>query len=181
MKTNLKTSGYSFGCIVFVSAVLLTAFNTQAQTSFEVNLDPLQEVPPHNTPAYGSADLIFDPSAMTLSIVAGTGQYTDLLGGATSVSVSDAAAGANGPTIFTLTLDTPGNTSGTFEGSGTLTAAQVTDLDADNLYINIRDSVYPSGEIRGQILPVPEPTVMALAGLGAMALLTCRRKRHVKN
>jgi hypothetical protein len=144
---------------------------SQAQ-SYVAQLDPFQEVPPHNTPAYGSADLTL--SGTTLSISAGTGSYNDLLGGASVVRLADAAVGANGPTIFTFTLDTPGNTSGTFSGSGTLTAAQITDLNAGNLYLNITDTVFPSGEIRGQIEAVPEPSTLALIGTVSMALLARR-------
>jgi CHRD domain/PEP-CTERM motif len=148
---------------------------SHAQTHFVTNLDPFQEVPPHNTPGYGSAD--FTLSGTTLSIDGGTASYADLLAGASVVRLQDAAVGANGPTIFTFTLDTPGNTSGTFSGSGTLTAGQITDLNAGNLYVNITDSVFPSGEIRGQIESTPEPATIALVGVGSLALLAMRRKR----
>jgi CHRD domain/PEP-CTERM motif len=144
--------------------------------SFQANLDPFQEVPPQNTPGYGSAD--FTLSGTTLSIDASTGIYADLLGGATTVRLQDAAVGANGPIVGTFNLDTPGNTSGTFSGSVTgLTAGQITDLSSGNLYINITDSVFPSGEIRGQILAVPEPATMALIGAGSLALLAMRRRK----
>ncbi len=141
--------------------------------SYVANLDPFQEVPPHNTPGYGSGD--FTLSGTTLSVNVGTGSYADLLAGASTVRLQDAAAGASGPTIFTFTLDTPGNTSGTFSGSGALTAGQITDLNAGNLYVNITDPVYPSGEIRGQLEAVPEPSTLALLGAGALALLAGRR------
>jgi hypothetical protein len=58
-----------------------------------------------------------------------------------------------------------------------LTASQITDLNAGNLYINITDSVYPSGEIRGQIEAVPEPVTLALLGIGSLAWLGLRRVR----
>jgi hypothetical protein len=156
-------------------AVLGSLTMARAQTNFDANLDPFQEVPPHNTPGYGSVDLTL--SGTTLSINAGTGVYADLLAGASTVRLADAAVGANGPTIFLFNLDTPGNTTGTFSGSGTLTAAQITDLDNGNLYINITDSVFPSGEIRGQIFAVPEPATMALMGAGSLALLMLRRRK----
>ncbi len=161
--------------ISVIIAVLGSLVLSHAQ-SYQANLDPFQEVPPHNTPGYGSAD--FTLSGTTFSIDAGTGSYADLLAGASTVRLQDAAVGANGPTIFTFSLDTPGNTSGTFSGSGTLTAEQITDLNAGNLYVNITDPVFPSGEIRGQIVvPVPEPATMVLMGAGSLALLVMRRRK----
>ncbi|MCE0523875.1 MAG: CHRD domain-containing protein [Methylacidiphilales bacterium] len=155
---------------------LAAASSLASAQTYDANLDPFQEVPPHNTPGYGSADLSFDTTTSTLSITAGTGVYADLLAGATTVRISDAPVGSNGPTVFLLNLDTPGNTSGTFSGSGTLTSAQITDLNNGNLYINIADSVFPSGEIRGQILATPEPSTWALL-LGGLSLLAFGRLR----
>jgi hypothetical protein len=148
----------------------------RAQTNFDANLDPFQEVPPHNTPGYGSAD--FTLNGTTLSIDLGTGVYADLLAGASTVRLQDATVGMNGPTVGVFNLDTPGNTSGTFSGSVTgLTAGQITDLSNNNLYVNITDPVFPSGEIRGQIFVVPEPAMLALMGAGSLALLAMRRRK----
>jgi hypothetical protein len=148
--------------------------NMASAQLFEVNLDPFQSVPPHNTPGYGSADVTLNAGAGTLSINAGTGSYVDLLGGATTVRLQDAAVGANGPTLGLFTLDTPGNTTGTFSGSvAGLTPGQVADVLAGNTYLNITDSVFPSGEIRGQIIPEPG----SIAVLGAVGLLAMRRRR----
>ena len=156
--------------LVFVNSASAALYH------FDVNMDPFQEVPPHNTPAYGSADFTFDSSSNTLSVDAGSGQYADLLAGSTTVRLQDAAPGSNGPTVFLLTLDSPGNTTGTFSGSGTLTAPQFNDLTAGSLYVNIADSVFPSGEIRGQLTSVPEPT--SLTALAAVGLLSIRRPRR---
>ena len=38
-------------------------------------------------------------------------------------------------------------------------------------YINIADSVFPSGEIRGQLFATPEPSSIVLAGMAALGLL----------
>jgi hypothetical protein len=150
------------GIVAF--AGLFVAIRASAQSyQLDANLDPFQEVPPHNTPGFGSADLTLNAGTGFVSINAGTGIYADLLAGATVVRLQDAAVGANGPTLFTFTLDTPGNTSGTFSGSvGALTAGQITDV------IN---------EIRGQILAVPEPGSLAI--LAGMGLLAMRRRRTV--
>ncbi len=159
-------------------ALVLCVSTANAQTSFQANLDGLQEVPPNASPAFGAAD--FSLSGAILSIVASTGTYADLLGGSTAVTLNDAAVGVNGPVISVLTLDTPGANSGTFSGSATLTVGQLADLVAGNTYVNIRSNVFPSGEIRGQLFVTPEPgsaVLLALGGLSGLAVGLRRRKR----
>jgi hypothetical protein len=147
-----------------------------AQTyNLKADLDSLQEVPPNETLGSGSADLTLNAAAGTITIDAGTGEYSNLLVGATSVRIQDAAPTANGPTLVSLTLDTPGNTSGTFSGGGTLTSGGIAAALIGNTYINITDPQFPSGEIRGQIVLVPEPGTLAL--LGGAGLLALRRPR----
>jgi hypothetical protein len=59
-----------------------------------------------------------------------------------------------------------------------ITPAQVAYLEAGYLYLNVHTSVFPGGEIRGQLLMVPEPGTAALLGLGlSTATLLARRKR----
>lgn len=165
--------------LLAIAVTTLCIASPAAAALLEANLDPFQEVPPHNTPGFGGADAELDTTTGAFSITAGTGLYADLLAGATTVRLQDAAVGVNGPTISLLTLDTPGNTSGTFSGTATLTAPQITDALAGNLYINIADSVFPSGEIRGQLLSVsaPEPSSMVLAAFAALGLLMAARRR----
>ena len=150
-------------------AWLVSISNLQAATfSFEANLDGLQVVPPNTSPAFGLADGTYDDTTGNFTLSLGT--YQDLLGGATFVTLSDAAAGANGPNISVLTLDTPAATTGTFSGGTALTAGQWADMQAGNTYIRIASQVFPTGEIRGQLFQTPEPSSVALMGLGALGL-----------
>jgi hypothetical protein len=83
-----------------------------------------------------------------------------------------------------------GTTSGTFNGNVNLIASpnanpnyssianQITDLNAGLWYLNIHNSTFPGGEIRGQILLIPEPSSLALLGLGAGALLYRLRRKQ---
>jgi len=159
-----------------IAACLIGVAASAATLTFEANLDGLQEVPPNASPAFGMGELTLDTVSGFVTITTGT--YQDLLGGATAVTINDAAIGANGPIILTVTLDTPGAATGTFSGSGTLTAGQVTDMIDTNTYINIRSQVYPSGEIRGQLFLVPEPSSVLLACIGLAALFVVRRRKE---
>ena len=162
--------------LLVLAAVLCAAPAVHAQT-YDANLDGFQEVPPNASPAFGYGE--FTLTGTTFAVT--TGSYQDLLGNSTVITVNDAAVGSNGTSLFQLTLDSPGTTTGTFSGSGTLTTGQITDLNAGNLYVNLRSNVFPSGEIRGQIEAAPEPSTWALmlGGLGVLALFGFRAARPV--
>jgi hypothetical protein len=59
------------------------------------------------------------------------------------------AANNNGPVLFGLTPSSPSQYTGTF----TLSAANLTDLQNGNWYVNVHTTVNPGGEIRGQLGP----------------------------
>jgi hypothetical protein len=66
------------------------------------------------------------------------------------------------------------------EGNGTTLAAQLANLIAGNLYFNVHTSDHAGGEIRGQILIVPEPSTVALLAYGLIGMASAgvnRRRR----
>ena len=68
------------------------------------------------------------------------------------------------------------------EGNGTTLAAQLANLFANGLYFNVHTPDYPGGEVRGQILLIPEPAAWVLCLLGlALLWLTNRRPRHASS
>jgi len=100
-----------------------------------------------------------------------------------------APAGVNANVLYglfpSITFDA-GNRSGTINGSQTLVAGQLgfdiptqlSQLNGGLWYFNIHTSTFGGGEIRGQILPVPEPSTLALAALGLGGLVIWKVRRR---
>jgi hypothetical protein len=162
--------------VVVVGAVVLTGRAGAAIVQYEANLDGLQVVAPNASPAFGLAQFDFDTTTSMLTVTTGT--FQDLLGGSMSPLTlqGPAGPGVNAGTIWTMTLDTPGAMTGTFSGSVVLTAPQVTSLQSELTYVLIRSSVFPGGEIRGQVMQVPAPGAVCAAVLG-LAGVAGRRRR----
>jgi hypothetical protein len=148
------------------------AFNAQAipgkgqkVLNFRAHLTGDQEVPVRTTLATGQAifQLSKDGNELRYKIVVAN------LENITMAHIHVAAAGVNGPVVAWLypsgpppTL-IPGTTNGILQQGvitganliGTLAGSQVSDLVnlmvANNTYVNVHTTLYPGGEIRGQI------------------------------
>lgn len=144
------------------------------ELSAEAFLDGLQMVPPNASPAFGSLVATLDDQTGAFTIT--TGSYQDLLGGAANAQLRSGAAGDAGTFLFNLTLDTPGAATGTYSGGGVLTAPQIVDMIAGNTFVRISSSVFPGGELRGQIAIVPEPASIAMLAAGMVALVAIARR-----
>jgi hypothetical protein len=127
-----------------IAAVLMAATGgtTLAQT-YTAALDGLQETPPNASPAIGGGTFSLDAAKVL--------HYSISFSGLTATETAahihgPAAAGVPAPVLFPLPLGSP--IAGTI---GPLTAAQEADLNAGLYYVNVHDSNFPGGEIRGQI------------------------------
>jgi hypothetical protein len=163
--------------IYFLSVAILSTAAEAALVNLQANMDGLQESPPNASPAFGLAEFVLND--VTGDITLTTGTYQDLLGGSTFVSLrGPAPPGTNAALILALTLDTPGAATGTFSvpGGSTLSMANVTNAINGQVYINLNSSVFPSGEIRGQLFVVPEPSTFVLGALGLIAMFAARKK-----
>ena len=111
---------------------------------FVFHLSGEQEVPPVPSAASGGCFASFAAGAGELAILC-----VHDVSGPTIMHIHRAAAGVNGPIAFDL-----GDPTSPVEAVWTgMTPADVADLLAGNLYVNIHTGGRPDGEIRGQILP----------------------------
>jgi hypothetical protein len=112
--------------------------------AIKVNLSGAEEVPPLNVPGSGSGSFrVADDGTITGSVTT-----KDVQG--TMAHIHRGAKGANGPVI--VPLDKKGDTYSVPAGRK-LTAAQMEDLKAGRLYVNVHTARNKGGEVRGQLQP----------------------------
>ena len=159
------------GSFALLSTCLLTASSTLTaqSSSYRVFLDGDQEVPPVATTGTGLADVTLDTSTGAVTI---TGTFQNLAGAMQSVVLHGTAPiGSTAGSV--LTFNASGVTTGSFDGSLTLNAQGIQDMQAGLYYIDLHTDAFPGGELRGQIvqitntqLPAELPTDPTLADSG---------------
>src|SRR6266545_2399824 len=178
--------------LIAVGLVGLNQTSFAAIEDFTVSLDGAQDGGGGRTGS-GSGTLTLDTTLNTLT-------FNDIIWSGLSADSTaahihgPADAGVNAGVLYflsspaTFTTTGPGIRSGTISGTlnlldgtgGFTIAQQISQLESSLWYVNIHSDGtqggFPGGEIRGQILPVPEPSTLALLGLGAGAL-TWRLRR----
>jgi mono/diheme cytochrome c family protein len=149
--TALKTNGL----YVNIHTVNNSAGEIRGQIDFtgkitlSLPMNGAQEVPAVATPGAGAAVLTVNLNTGSIS---GSLTFTGLTSNATAAHIHQGSAGVNGPVIVPL-AGGAGATAGIWSvPAGTfLTAAQLTALKTNGLYVNIHTVNNPAGEIRGQI------------------------------
>lgn len=122
-------------------------------------LSPANEVPPvTDSEARGTILATYNCGKLVLS---GTfsGLTSPLLVVAGSAGhIHEGAAGETGPVVFPLTIvadeDNLGGAVLRADNKFTLTSTQKDTLNAEGFYINVHTEDYPTGEIRGQLVPL---------------------------
>lgn len=80
--------------------------------------------------------------------------------------------------LFNLIRSSSAATGGTIITNIVLTSAQQTDLFNGKYYINIHTVNNGGGELRGFLVPVPEPSIIALAIVGGIGFAAWRLRRR---
>ena len=138
--------------IVVVSVIAIGILLSGAATAqtFRAMIEGSQEVPPVSSTGTGQGCMTYDANSKMLAFEI---NYADLLTAEVAAHFhGPAPIGANAGVQFALPLGAVKTGS-----VGPLSAAQQADLLAGLWYINIHSSLFPGGEIRGQVVSHPVP------------------------
>lgn len=116
--------------------------------TFDVTASEREEVPT-------SGSLATAQASFTINVATGDAEGTLTTSGitATAAHIHSAFAGSNGPVLVPLDQDPADASIFTVPVGSTLSVADVDELLAAGLYVNVHSSAFPGGEIRGQVLP----------------------------
>jgi CHRD domain/PEP-CTERM motif len=164
---------------IFGVAVALSVETASAQWTFQANLSGLGENPVNASTATGFGTVILNAAQTQITV---NESWSGLIGGPATASHihGPGGVGTNASVIFPFT-GVPAATSGSIpEQSFAITAQQVSWLFSGFLYMNVHDNTFGGGEIRGQLLLVPEPSTVALLGLGVGAITVRAIRKRAK-
>jgi len=140
---NTIIHGTKMRCLMLSLGLLLATANLQAKQHMAISLKGAAETPPVKTAAKGRGKIIVFPNRMVSGTIHSSGFV------ATRANIHLAAVGKNGPSIITLIR----NADGSFEvpDDARLSRAQYRSYMDGKLYVNVRSTLYPAGEIRAQL------------------------------
>jgi hypothetical protein len=124
------------------SLALLSLPASAKQLTFKADMKGSTEVPPTDSTGTGTAEVKVDTATKKISW---TIKHSGLTGDPTAAHFhGPAKPGENAPPEIDISKKID-------SGSAELTKAQLADLEAGKLYVNIHTAKFPDGEIRGQV------------------------------
>lgn len=184
-------------------AALLAIGGSQAAQAapmeFTANLSGANESPPNASLGTGFADVFLDPTANTLRVIV---TFSGLSAGDTASHIHCCTPGVQTGTAGVATITPtftgfpPNVTSGSYDhtfdltlasaynpafvtangGLGGAEAALIAGMFSGESYLNIHSGNFPSGEIRGFLVYVPEPVTLSMFGAGLAGAAFLRRR-----
>jgi hypothetical protein len=188
--------------LILTMAMLLPMSTYGTPMTFSVNLLSSSEMPPTSSTGTGSAFVVLDPVAQTLQLTVSFTGLTTIdtaahihcclpspfasgnLGVATTVPSFpgfplNVTFGSYLSPVFDLTQATIYNPAFvTLEGGlPQAESALIAGIENGETYLNIHTTMFPGGEIRGFLVPTPEPSSLVLLGSGILGLFLVWRER----
>ncbi len=163
---------------VFSLAVAFSVGTASAQWTFQATLSGLGENPVNASPGTGFGTVVLNAAQTQITV---NESWSGLTAPATASHIhGPGGIGTNAAILFPFS-GVPAATAGSIpEQTFAITAQQVSYLFAGFLYMNVHTSTFPGGEIRGQLLLVPEPSTLALLGLGVGGILLQSYRKRAK-
>ena len=161
---------------IFGVAMALSVGTASAQWTFQATLNGLGETPVNGSTGTGFGTVILNAAQTQITV---NESWSGITTPATASHIhGPGGVGTNASVIFPFS-SVPAATAGSIpEQSFAINPTQVSWLFSGFLYMNVHDSTFPGGEIRGQLILVPEPSTAALIGLGVGGFaLQAYRKR----
>ena len=187
--------------IGFSIALLAGSAALAAPITYIATLNGPSEAPPNGSPGIGNAVVTIDTvlNTLTVNVVFSgltTGDTAAHIHCCTTTPFTGAAGVAT--TTPTFTGFPSGVTSGTYVNTFNLTlassfnpsfvtaqgsvaaaeAALAAGLAVGDAYLNIHTTMFPGGEIRGFLIPTPEPATLLFTGAALLGLGIRRRLHH---
>lgn len=133
--------------LTLLFAILFFSTTSNAQFRYLKGvLQASQETSPVTSAAGGVVIIKYNMATKLLQLY---GNYRNLTSTINGSHIHNAGPGSTAPVLFSLTNS--GGTTGTLNGTFTLTLAQEAYLLAGNMYANVHSATYPGGEIRAQL------------------------------
>lgn len=160
---------------VLIAAIFFVIWPAHAALiSLSAVLSGDQEVPPVVSPASGFGTMTYDDVSNVFT------WHIEFAGLPTPETAAHfhapAPPGVNAAVVIPLPLGSPKDGSVDFDVQFGLGAETREDQLLSGLfYVNVHTQEHPGGEIRGQVLVVPEPSAFALLSLGLLVLALRRR------
>ena len=177
MKNNIRRFVTTFA---FAGFTLASASVTQAAVTQFVFLNGMtgaNEVPPVSSTGMATINTIsFDDAVGSFGTLTIDISFVGLSSNAASAHLHGFANASGTAGVLQGLSFTPA-TSGSVAGSwAPASATEASNLFAGLTYVNLHSVNFGGGELRGQLVPIPEPSVIGLTGLASLAFLKRRRK-----